>query len=77
MYSNSCCAAYLHEWTFCFNVYVMKQQSSEEWHIAACPCSSEMSGVCNVNTYFVVIYCHTLNGNQLFQFRDLSMKLLR
>jgi hypothetical protein len=30
-----------------------------------------------VNTWYVVIYCHILNGNQLVQFRDLSTKALR
>jgi hypothetical protein len=60
---------------FCFLSIWWNSQSSEEWHIADCPCPSKMGIVCIVNNWFTVTFCHVLNGNQLVQFRDLPTKL--
>jgi hypothetical protein len=57
------------------NLILGRVRSSEEQHIAVCPCPSKMGVACHINTWLVVFYCHILNGKQLVQFGDLPMKL--
>jgi hypothetical protein len=62
MLPKSSHVAYLHKLSSVPLSMWWSSQSSEKWHVAVCRCLSK--------TWFVVIYCNILNGNQLVQFWD-------